>query len=218
MTVQPVENPTVTEQRFPMSYQSFLQWVDDSTHAEWVRGEVIVFMPPTTIHQLISIFLSTVLKDYVDMLNLGTVLTAPFEVVILPDQSYREPDIIFVASHNLHRLTGERLHGPPDLIIEIVSASSATRDYREKWYEYQHVGVPEYWIIDPRPGHQHVSVYQYDHQQRYQTIAPDSQGCYHSQVIPGFWFSPDWLWHHPLPATITTLATIAPHILRGALE
>lgn len=220
MTVQSLENPTTTttEQRFPMSYQAFLQWMDETTHAEWVRGEVIVFMPPTTMHQLLSIFLSTLLKDYVDLLNLGTVLTAPFEVVMVPDQSHREPDHIFVANHNQHRLTGERLHGPPDLIIEIVSPSSAPRDFYEKFDEYEQAGVPEYWIIDPRPGHQRVHWYAYESQQRYQPIVADSQGRYHSRVLPGFWLSPDWLWQQPLPATIKTLDTIAPHIIRSALE
>ena len=40
----------------------------------------------------------------------------------LPDGNAREPDILYVAHENLHRLTDTRLAGPADLLIEVVSA------------------------------------------------------------------------------------------------
>ncbi len=38
----------------------------------------------------------------------------------------------------------------PDLVIEVVSLSSKTRDYVEKAEEYLSFGIKEYWIIDER--------------------------------------------------------------------
>lgn len=36
----------------------------------------------------------------------------------------------------------------PELVIEVVSASSRDRDYTEKRDEYRDLGVKEYWIVD----------------------------------------------------------------------
>ena len=44
-------SPPAQEQRIPMSYAEFLAYGNDTTHAEWVNGEVIVFMPPHLRHQ-----------------------------------------------------------------------------------------------------------------------------------------------------------------------
>jgi Uma2 family endonuclease len=41
------------------------------------------------------------------------------------------------------------MDGVADIVIEVVSPESATRDYCEKFHEYEQGGVPEYWIIDP---------------------------------------------------------------------
>jgi Uma2 family endonuclease len=37
----------------------------------------------------------------------------------------------------------------PEIVIEVVSASSRHRDYHEKPEEYLRLGVVEYWIVDP---------------------------------------------------------------------
>ena len=37
------------------------------------------------------------------------------------------------------------------LVVEVVSESTAAVDYREKVAEYQAIGIPEYWIVDPDP-------------------------------------------------------------------
>ena len=46
------------DNRLKMSYEEFLDWADEDTHAEWVDGEVIVFTPVKEIHQ-ITLQLST---------------------------------------------------------------------------------------------------------------------------------------------------------------
>jgi Uma2 family endonuclease len=200
-----------------MSYEEFLTSMDEDIHAEWVDGEAIIFMPPKTIHQLIAGFLYQLLAAYADMFGLGTVITAPFEMRILPGHSSREPDILFIARDNLGRLMPERLEGPADLVIELISDSSVARDRDEKFYEYQQGGVGEYWIIDPRPGKQRVDCYRLTPQGKYQAVLPDDGGRYHSAALPGFWLHPDWLWQEPLPAPLRALAAIAPQALRDVL-
>ena len=38
----------------------------------------------------------------------------------------------------------------PLLVVEVVSPDSVSRDYRFKRSEYAALGIPEYWIVDPR--------------------------------------------------------------------
>ncbi|SFA42454.1 Putative restriction endonuclease [Anoxybacillus pushchinoensis] len=34
------------------------------------------------------------------------------------------------------------------LVIEVLSPSTALKDYNEKFYIYQHYRITEYWIVD----------------------------------------------------------------------
>lgn len=38
---------------------------------------------------------------------------------------------------------------PPKLVVEVVSLSTQTEDYRAKWVEYSALDIAEYWIVDP---------------------------------------------------------------------
>ncbi len=201
-----IEAPLTEEQRLKMSYDEFLAWTDDTTHAEWVDGEVIVFMPPKDKHQAIVGFLHIVISLFANLFNLGIVRVAPFEMRARPDGPAREPDVLFIAREHLERLTPDRLAGPADLIVEVVSDSSLGRDRGEKFYEYQEAGVREYWIVDPRPGKERVDLYWLTAENRYQATLPDAEGRYHAVVLPGFWFRPDWLWQDSTPDPLFALA------------
>ena len=206
IAIAPVAEPT-TEKRIPMGYDEFLAWTGETTHAEWVDGEVIVFMPPKIHHQDIVSFLTALLRLFVDFLDLGHILTAPSEMRVYPDGRAREPDFLFVASANRHRLEENRLAGPADLIVEVISTESVARDHTEKFYEYQEAGVREYWLIDPRPGKERADFWVLDDDGRYQPIHLDS-GVYRSTLLPGFWLRADWLFQNQLPDSLTCFAEI----------
>jgi Uma2 family endonuclease len=67
-------------------------------------------------------------------------------------ESERHPDVVVYKTAPPEPEEGEDpwRFWVPDLVIEVVSASSARRDYEEKPEEYLAIGVHEYWIIDPR--------------------------------------------------------------------
>lgn len=218
MTTHIIEAPPTGEQRIKMSYDDYIISVDEDAHAEWVNGEVIFFMPPKTIHQRIVRFFADLLSMYAQLLNAGEVLSAPFEMRVTPESNAREPDILFVANEHRDRLTELRLEGPADLVVEIISKESVGRDRGDKFYEYEEAGVPEYWIVDPRPGKQRVDVWTLSAEGQYQPIVPDEQGRYRSQVLPGFWLRADWLTQEPLPDVMATLAEmrgIAPEVVQA---
>ena len=210
------DTPAVAERRLPMSYEAFLAWADEDIHAEWVDGEVIIFMPPGYRHQAVISFLCQLLGLFVEADDLGVVLVAPFEMRARPGGSAREPDLLFVARAHLDRLTPERLVGPADLVVEVISDSSVGRDREEKFREYAAAGVPEYWLFDPRPGQQRAGFFRLTEAGTYEPARVDAEGRYHAAVVPGFWLDPNWLWQEPLPKVAPLLAAMGPGVERGA--
>ena len=177
-----------------MNYEEFLRWAGEDTHAEWVNGEVIEFMPAKPIHQSISAFLVVIISNFISLFELGQVRYAPMEMRLRGGRSSREPDILFIKQANLHRLNENRLEGPADLVIEIVSDDSVTRDRRDKLKEYQEAGITEYWIVDPRPGKLRADFYRLNEAGHYELFGLDEDERVESQVLPGFWLRPQWLW------------------------
>jgi Uma2 family endonuclease len=213
-----IGTPLAHEQYARMSYDDFLASVDEDVHAEWFDGQVVVFMPPTTIHQEVVGFLHILLGLYVRLFDLGRLLVAPFEMRADPGGAAREPDLLFVAQAHLEYLTPDRLDGAADLVIEVISDSSVVRDRVDKFYEYQAAGVREYWLIDPRAGKERVDLYWLTPEGRYQAIVPDAEGRYYSVVLDGFWFRPEWLLQEPRPDPLHVLAEMTPQALRAVLE
>jgi Uma2 family endonuclease len=191
-----------------MSYEEFLAWADEDVHAEWVNGEVIVQMPPKRPHQRVVGFLLQLMGLFIQLFQSGELLPAPFEMRAVPDGPAREPDLIFVAREHLDRLSPERLSGPADLVVEVISDDSVARDRADKFYEYQEAGVREYWILDSRPGRERADFYVLDEKERYRPVPPDSDGCYHSTVLPGLWIHVDWVTSAEPPAVLTALGQI----------
>ena len=176
-----------------MTYEEFLAWADEDTLAEWVNGEVVMISPAGYKHQDIANFLLSILRAFAEARQLGSVLSAPFQMKL--ERSGREPDLLFVAREHLDRLKETYLDGPADLVVEIVSPESLGRDRGEKFYEYEQAGIPEYWLIDPQ--REQAEFYQLDERGRYRLIWPDAEGVYRSKVLEGFWLQVDWLWRPP---------------------
>lgn len=176
-----------------MSYEEFLAGADEDTLAEWVDGEVMMYSPASRRHQDVADFLTAILRAFVETCQLGVVLSAPFQMKLA--RSGREPDLIFVAAEHQDRLQETHLDGPADLVVEILSPESRSRDRGEKFYEYAQAGIPEYWLIDPE-GEQ-AEFYVLGRQGRYRLEWAGTEGIYRSSVLPGFWLKVEWLWKPP---------------------
>jgi len=180
-----------------MTYEEFLDWADEDTWAEWVDGEVIILSPASLLHQALDTFLLSVLTSFVSFRDLGIVLGPPFQMKTGPELPGREPDVIFVAREHLDRLRDVYLDGPADLVVEIVSPDSRTRDRQDKLHEYEEGGVPEYWVLDP--FRREAKFYQLGEDGSYYLVSPDENGVYENAVLKGLRLKVDWLWQKPLP-------------------
>lgn len=197
--------PTVNANRRParvkpvprMTYEQFLEWMDEDIYAEWVDGEVQFMSPAGDTHQVLMFSLARVMAEYLETHPIGEVRLAPFQMKLPKVRRGREPDIMFIANDNLGRIGKVYLEGPADLAVEIISPESRLRDKGEKYAEYEIEGVREYWVIDHEE--QRVDFYVLSDERRYERRKVNSDGIYHSAVLPGFWIKTGWLWQSPPP-------------------
>ena len=120
----------------------------DTKRYELIEGELIVVPSPSTYHQRIAGNLEYILREFVRRYNLGYIYDAPCDVV-LSEENVLQPDILFITRERSEIITEENIQGPPDLVIEILSPSTAERDRTHKRTLYARHGVREYWIVDP---------------------------------------------------------------------
>ncbi len=177
-----------------ISYEQFLQWLDEDTWAEWVDGEVELMSPVSLEHGSVHVFLITLLRFFASARALGTVYAEPFQMKTGSDLPGRSPDILFVRRENQHRLRPNFLDGPADLVVEIISPDSEQRDRVVKFAEYERGGVREYWLIDP---HRRRAEFYMLEEGVYRLRFGGEAGRYDSAVLEGFWLRVEWLWNPP---------------------
>jgi Uma2 family endonuclease len=199
-----------------MTFEEFLERVPHNWHAEWVDGEVYVFMSTDIRHARVLAFLYGLIQQYVLLLDLGEVFFPTYSVHLRGGRSYREPDIFVVLHEHRDRIRKNGVHGPADFILEGISDDDPDRDRVEKFHEFEAAGVPEYVYVDTRDKHQDKDFrfVRRDAAGAYRDVEPDEQGRYHSQVLPGFWIDPRWLREDPLPNIARLLKMMAPDAYR----
>jgi Uma2 family endonuclease len=190
-----------------LTYKEFLDWCDEDTLAEWVQGEVLMTSPAGLRHQDLVAFLTTILRAWVRAHNLGIVIPAPFQMRLpAPVDTGREPDIIFVAREHLGRLRNTYVDGPADLVIEITSPESISRDRGTKFVEYETAAIPEYWLIDQE--RRQVEFYQLGPDGHYHPAALSLDSIYVSPVLAGLRLPVEWLWEEPVLDEIEALRSL----------
>ncbi|MEL7363945.1 MAG: Uma2 family endonuclease [Bacteroidota bacterium] len=103
-------------------------------------------------HQALASRLTAYLLLHIEDNNLGSVFTAPIDLVLDPEAAAVQPDVVFVATDRISIITETHLEGTPSLVVEVVSPSSRRRDEQTKRHLYAQHGVPEYWVVDPDAG------------------------------------------------------------------
>ena len=129
------------------TYQDYLNTPDDKRY-ELLDGELVMTPAPLTAHQRVDMRLGSLLHTFVDEEDLGEVFPAPTDVV-LSDTDVVQPDLLFVSKERARIITDENIRGAPDLVVEILSPSTAERDRTFKRALYARHAVKEYWLVDP---------------------------------------------------------------------
>ena len=115
----------------------------------------------------------------------GEAFAAPVDVRLSPHDVV-QPDIAVVLADRLDILTEQFIDGAPDLVVEILSASTIDRDLVVKYQLYETHGVREYWVIDPDAERVEIHV---NRDGAFQNIVRQSRhGIVESVVLEGFRF------------------------------
>lgn len=137
--------PTAVELLTVVDYRA----TPEGTRYQLVEGDLINMAPaPNLFHQKISWNVSQLLGRYIAKHPVGEVFYAPCDVY-LSDYDVLQPDVLFVAKANLGILQEDGIHGPPDLVIEVLSPATAQLDKKAKRRIYARAGVKELWLVDP---------------------------------------------------------------------
>ena len=128
------------------TYADYLIAPDDARY-ELLDGELIMSPSPNRLHQSASLNLSMDLGFIAWRTAIGYIFAAPFDV-ILSDTDVVQPDVMFVSNARAHIITDDNIRGAPDLVVEILSPSTAERDRAFKRDLYARHGVKEYWMVD----------------------------------------------------------------------
>ena len=95
---------------------------------ELLDGELFMVPAPNIKHQVVSAEIHTQLGRFIKDRGLGTLVYAPCDVR-LSDNDVVQPDLLFVSREREHLLSGgQNVQGAPDLVVEILSPSTADRD------------------------------------------------------------------------------------------
>ena len=129
------------------TYKDYCATPDDE-RCELLNGNLMMVPAPNRKHQQVLSRLHLKLGNFAEEHGLGEVYVAPFDVV-LSDTDVVQPDLLFISRAREHTLTDENVRGAPDLVIEILSPSTADRDLGYKHELYGRHGVLEYWVVDP---------------------------------------------------------------------
>jgi Uma2 family endonuclease len=132
----------------------------ESEFERWERIEGVIYdmtTPPSSQHQTIVSNLHGEFYTYFKGKQCK-VFPAPFGVWLNDENdNYVEPDITVVCDPS--KIQPKGCVGVPDLVVEVISLSTALKDKRVKLKSYRLAGVQEYWIVDP--VNQIVEVYKF---------------------------------------------------------
>jgi Uma2 family endonuclease len=192
------------KQRAPYTVEDFCHLVREDQKADLINGVIYMASPDNTDANEVFMFLGSLMNLFVEEFDLGKVFGSRVAYE-LDEHNCPEPDIGFVSTARQHLVQRGRVKGPPDLAVEIVSPESIERDYKTKRAQNEKAGVPEYWIVDEIE--ETVTLLRLNKKGKYTEVRPKG-GEFHSQILPGFFLRPEWLFRNPRPKIRAAFADI----------
>jgi len=172
----------VIQEKKKYTYEDYSRLPEGSPY-QLFGGELIMVPAPTPYHQRISRKIEFLLLQHVEKNELGEVLDSPIDVYFSEEDTF-QPDIIFISKEKSNIIGEIKIEGVPDLIIEILSPSTAYYDLGRKYKVYEKAGVREYWLI--HPDRKRIEVY-INKDERFQLLnAVEETGIIKSELLKDF--------------------------------
>ena len=132
----------------PRTMYEVWQSLPEGTLCQLLNNNLVMSPSPVNAHQVVLNEINFEIQILLKKNKIGEVRIAPYDVHFSKRNIF-QPDIIFIANENLHKVESKGLVGVPDLVVEILSPGTAHVDMGEKRDVYEQYGVKEYFIVDP---------------------------------------------------------------------
>ena len=148
-------NEMVVSPTKKITFEEYLNYDDGTNNRyELVDGELILMPPASFLHSDIIDFIADCFKAIAIQYKLDIKVKTGDVGVKTGMNSSRIPDLSVIEGsvwRSMPRDASAVVQNPLLLAVEVVSpgAEQISRDYTEKVAEYQEIGIPEYWIVDP---------------------------------------------------------------------
>ncbi len=139
--------------------------IADNKRREIYHGSVYEMPSPSVLHQLVCRALIRALERWIDAGGHGIIFYQAVDLV-LSNESVFVPDFSYYETESLNSVVSEDkryLVAPPNLIVEVISPSSAAHDRVTKYRAYAEFGVRHYWIVDGEAKTLHAFVLNANH-------------------------------------------------------
>jgi len=140
----------ITTAQKQYTVEDYKQLEEGDPH-QLINGELIALgePAPTYGHQGIVVDILTQIRIFLKDNPIGEVRCAPIDVYF-DGNNVLQPDIVFFSNQRSDIVRDDGIHGAPDMVIEILSPSTAYYDIKIKKKIYEKYGVLEFWTIDPK--------------------------------------------------------------------
>ena len=142
---------TTTTVTTRLTYEEYLKEPETMLRLEIVDGEVVMSAGPHIYHQTISGNINEPVRRFVRENGLGRVWYAPVDVIVqIAPLRVRQPDLLLISSEGAATIQDGRVHGGPDLVVEIISPSNTRSEIESKLADYASINVRECWLVYPQ--------------------------------------------------------------------
>ncbi len=130
----------------PYTVADYMEIPQDQIRFQLMRGWLVREPSPREIHQRVVGNLHFCIRIWVNDKKRGEVYIAPFDTV-LSSETVLQPDLLVISTERSSLITAANVQGAPDLVIEVLSESTARRDQIVKQSLYKEAGVLEMWLV-----------------------------------------------------------------------
>lgn len=167
-----------------MTLDEYLRTPETVLPQELVYGVLRVADAPTPRHQTVAADFYVALRAHVRERRLGRLWLAPVDVILdRPGALVVQPDLIFVSNARL-RVVTDRVWGPPDLVLEVLSPNPRVGKLDERLGWFAQYGARECWLV--RQQEREVEVVSFARGQIERRVTFGAQAPIRSNVLPDF--------------------------------
>lgn len=170
-----------------MTLYEYFQTPESVLPQELIHGVVRVAESPSPIHQHIVGNLFLAMHSHLTRYGLGKPWLAPLDVVLDADAPLVVQPDLFVILNCSAAVVQDRVYGPPDVVIEVLSPRPRIGELAERLEWFRDYGVREVWLVHQLTGH--VNVLRYQDRRLNSETSHSREERIESGVLPEFEYS-----------------------------